>query len=62
MLTSAVARTNSGFAEAAKTPESHEATISVIKGLTVTAYKFATDEEFVKKVKKEFQDTQSAHK
>lgn len=48
-------RVRSEFARAAGTEEAHTATLKVMKGLAATAWRIATDEEFAKAAKDEYE-------
>jgi hypothetical protein len=45
----------SGFAKAAGTEAAHKATIKVIKGLAATAWRVATDDDFAKGAREEYE-------
>lgn len=45
---------HSEFARAAGTEEAHANTLKVMKGLAATAWRIATDEEFAKAAKEEY--------
>jgi len=47
---------NAGFTRAASTPEAHDLTISVGKGIALVGWKILSDDAFAKQVKADFNE------